>query len=207
MSLYNESSTGRGVPPSPIVCCLGVLPDASKALGVRLAHAGDRLVLVGRRRDELGGSEAARLLRQSDRGRVPTADFAEERRLARAVLRAVEAGAPHAAHDISTGGLFVAAAEMMLGAWGRVDLGLDLDLSGIEAASDLSLLFSETGAYLVEVEGDGPLPAALLDVPHAVLGRVTDDRRLRMRTKHNALEWSASELEEAWGRSFEKAIE
>ncbi len=207
VSLYNESSSGGGVPPSPIVCCLGVLPDASKAVGLQLAHPGDHIVLVGRRRDELGGSEAARLLGQSERGRVPTADFAEERRLARAVLHAAEVGATRAAHDVSTGGLFVAAAEMLLGAAGRVDLGLDLDLSAIEASSDLSLLFSETGAYLVEVDGNGPLPAALLDVPHAVLGRVTDDRRLRLRTKHASYEWSASELEEAWGHSFEKAIE
>jgi phosphoribosylformylglycinamidine synthase len=207
VSLYNESSTGRGVPPSPIVCCLGVLPDASKAVGVRLAAAESRLVLVGRRSDALGASEAARLLGQAGRGQIPTADFAEERRLARAVLAAIEAGAIRSAHDVSTGGLFVAFAEMMLGSWGRCALGLDLDLSGIGAASDLSLLFSEKGAYLLEVAGEGPLPAPLRDVPHVVLGRVTKETRLSIRVSSGEITWSAAELEESWGRSFEKAIE
>ncbi len=207
VSLYNESSTGRGVPPSPIVCCLGVLPDASKALGVRLAAPGDRLVLVGVRRDELGGSEAARLLGQLDRGRVPTADFALERRLARAVLAAAEAGRVRAAHDVSGGGLFTACAEMMLGARGRCDLGLDLDLGGLPAGSDLALLFSETGAYLLEVSGEGALPPSFEDVPHTVLGRVTAEPHLSVETGRGAYEWSAAELEAAWGGSFAAAIE
>lgn len=207
VSLYNESSTGKGVPPSPIVCCLGVLPDASKALGLRLRRAGSRLVLVGRRPNDLGGSEIARLLLQGTHGRVPHADFAEERRHARAVLAATEAGAILSAHDISSGGLFVAAVEMMLGAWGRVDLGLDLDLGAFATVPDLALLFGEAGGYLFEIDANAPLPPPLQQVSTNILGTVVAERRLRIRTRHAVLEWTADELEAAWGRSFAEAIE
>jgi phosphoribosylformylglycinamidine synthase len=205
VSLYNESSTGRAVPPSPIVCCLGVLPDASKAVGVRLAAAGDRIVLVGERRDELGGSAAAQVLGQLDRGRVPTADFAAERRYAGAVLAAIEAGAVRAAHDVSGGGLVVALAEMMLGSWGKVELGLEIDIRAVESRGDFERLFSETGAYLLEVR-PGPLPEAIRTVAHLELGRVTEARELRVRGEAGEIVLGAAELEEAWGRSFREVV-
>ena len=204
VSFYNESSTGRAVPPSPIVCCLGVLPDASKAVGVRLGKAGHRLLLVGDRRDELGGSEVARLLGQTERGVVPTADFGQERATARAVLAAIEKGAVVAAHDVSSGGLFVALAEMMLGSWSRVELGLGVDLSGLPGRGDLERLFSETGAYLLEVEGD--VPAELSGVPVVEIGTVVEERSLTVRGASSAWSWTAEELEETWGRSFGRML-
>jgi phosphoribosylformylglycinamidine synthase len=204
VSLYNESSAGRAVPPSPIVCGLGVLPDSSKATGLKLARAGDRIVLVGERRAELGGSEAARILGQGDRGAVPTANFATERKCACAVLRCIEAGKARACHDVSTGGLLVALAEMMLGGASRVDLGLDVDLRRLPGANDFEKLFSETGAYLVEVApGD---VAAFAGVPHVDLAAVVTARGLRLRGDTELL-LEAAELEEAWGRSFARVLE
>jgi phosphoribosylformylglycinamidine synthase len=207
VSLYNESSTGRAVPPSAIVCCVGVLPDASRAVGIRLAAAGHRLVLVGERRPELGGSEAAWLLGQRAHGDVPRVDVDVERRCGRAVLALAEAGRLHAATDVSAGGLFASLAEMMLGAWGRVDLGLDVDLRGLPGGSDFERLFSETGAYVVEL---GPAAAAdeaiLAGVPHVVLGAVTARRELRVAGASGELAWTAGELEAAWGSSFARSM-
>jgi phosphoribosylformylglycinamidine synthase len=204
VSLYNESSTGNAVPPSPIVCCLGVLEDAAKAVGLKLRAAGNLLVLVGERRAELGGSEAAWLLGQRANGEVPRVDLALERRAARAVLALSEAGRVHAATDVSSGGLVVALAEMMLGSWGRVELGLDVDIGTLPGASDFERLLSETGAYLLEV-GEGAA-ADLAGVPHAEIGRVTSARELRIRGAEGTLVLRAEEIEEAWGRSFAKLV-
>jgi phosphoribosylformylglycinamidine synthase len=205
VSLYNESSAGRAVPPSPIVCGLGVLPDSSKAVGLALDRAGDRVVLVGERRAELGGSEAARILGQSDRGAVPTADFAVERKCARAVLRLIEAGKVRACHDVSGGGLLVALAEMMLGGASRVELGLDVDLRRLPGASDFEKLFSETGAYLVEVAPEDA-GVAFAGVPHVDLAAVVAEPRLRVRGDSQIV-LDVAEMEEAWGRSFAKVME
>ncbi len=206
VSFYNESSTGNAVPPSPIVCCVGVLPDAAAAPGMRLGTVGNRIVLVGERRSELGGSEAARVLGQESRGRVPTADFAVERRCAKAVLAAIEAGAVVSGHDISSGGLVTALAEMMLGAGARVELGLDVDLTSLPGRNDFERMFSETGAYLLEVAGAGPLPSELANVPAVVIGQVISRRELRLRGESGDVVLPADDLEESWGRSFRKAL-
>jgi len=206
VSLYNESTTGRAVPPSPIVCCLGVLPDASQAVGVRLAAAGSRIVLVGERRRELGGSEVAWLLGQRDRGEVPSPDFALERSCGRAVLALAEAGKVRSAHDVSAGGLVVTLAEMMLGAWGTVELGLDVDLTVLPGADDFEKLFSESGAYVLELDSGADLPVELAGVPHLVLGEVTAEMRLRLRGR-DELVLEAAELERAWGHSFAERME
>ncbi|MBZ0266711.1 hypothetical protein K8I85_01010, partial [bacterium] len=114
------------------------------------------------------------------------------------------------ASDVAAGGLFVTLAEAMLGARGHVEFGLDVDLSALGAlgagGDDFGTLFSETGAYLVEVDGDGELPASFGDVPHAVIGRVTEARKLRIRGGAEFV-WEADELEDAWGNSFARAVE
>ncbi len=206
VSLYNESSTGRAVPPSPIVCCLGVLPDASKAVGLRLQSAGNRLVVVGKRDVALGGSEAASILGQSGRGDVPDVDFALERRAARVMLRLIEAGRVRAATDVAAGGLVVALAEMMLGSWGRVELGVDVDVRALPGANDFERLFSETGGYVIEV-GDDVAASDLAGLPFFELGRVTSDRVLRVHGSEAVTALEAVAIEEAWGRSFTKAFE
>jgi phosphoribosylformylglycinamidine synthase len=204
VSFYNESAGGSAIPPSPIVACLGVLPDASKAIGVRLERAGSRIVLVGQRKRELGGSEAARVLGREG-GQVPLPDFDLERRCARAVLATIEAGKALSGQDISSGGLFTALAETMLGSWADVRLGLDVDVSTLDGGDDFGRLFSETGAYLLEIPGD--VPAELADVPHRVLGTVTEARTLRIRGAAGEWTWTADELEDSWGRAFAREME
>ncbi|NNE44252.1 MAG: hypothetical protein HKN12_08575 [Gemmatimonadetes bacterium] len=213
VSLYNESSAGSAVPPSPIVCCLGVQAEATRTVGARLQESGNVLVLVGDRRVELGGSEAAWIIAGTDperrlRGQVPTADFAAERKYARAVLGAIEGGRVQSGHDISSGGLLVALAEMMLGARGNVELGLDVDVSKLPGNNDFERLFSETGAYLLEMtEADAATLADGTDVPHQVLGSVTDTGNLVIHGASGTLRIAGAELTESWAESFARVLE
>jgi phosphoribosylformylglycinamidine synthase len=205
VSFYNESSSGRAVPPSPIVCCLGVIENASRAVGLRLRAAGNRLLLVGERKVELGGSEVARLLGQEERGSVPKPSFTLERRVGRALLKLAETGRVAACHDISSGGLFTCLAEMMLGSWGRVELGLEVDIRRFEGGSDFEKLFSETGAYLVETAAPETIPE-LEEVPFVELGRVVKEKHLRV-VGEKTYVWESSELESAWGGSFRRLMD
>jgi len=56
VSLYNESATGKAVAPSPIIACVGVMPDFSQAVTMQFKRPRASLFLVGPRKDELGGS-------------------------------------------------------------------------------------------------------------------------------------------------------
>jgi phosphoribosylformylglycinamidine synthase len=111
---------------------------------------------------------------------VPTVDAERARRTFLAMYTAIDAGLVRACHDLSEGGLAVAAAEMAFA--GGLGAELDLakvphDLAGLaSAALDTVLLFSESNTrFLCEV----PAAAAerfktiMSDLPHAQIGTVT----------------------------------
>jgi hypothetical protein len=100
---------------------------------------------------------------------------------------------------------------MMLGSWGSAALGIRVDLAavrgdGLAEGDDFGKLFSETGAYLLEV-APGTDRGALAGVPHAEIGIVTAERALRLRGAAGETVLRAEELEEAWGRSFARVME
>jgi len=150
VSFYNQSSRGSAVPPSPVVACFGILEDYSRTVTPALTGEGNAVVLVGRRRRELGGSAYWRHL-GVEGGSPPRVEFAAVRAEIAAALAGIDAGLVRAAHDISEGGLAAAAAEMVLaGRWG-MDLELEPVLDGLR---DDEALFTETGGFLFEVTPD-----------------------------------------------------
>ncbi|MGQ0613565.1 MAG: phosphoribosylformylglycinamidine synthase subunit PurL [Planctomycetaceae bacterium] len=170
-SLNNEFRTDTGsirIPHTLLISALGRIEDVTKAVTSDLKRPGSRLVLVGSSYDESGGA-----LFRGGGGRVPRV-----RATAPAVLRAVAAaiasGRVLACHDLSDGGLAVAAAEMAIGG----GLGFRLDPRRAprgEPFEDLgSLLFGESPTrFLLEMAQE-----PRFDVPHAVVGRVLDEPRL-----------------------------
>ena len=63
VSFYNETE-GRAIHPTPAVAVVGLLPDPARTAGPWFREPGDSVLLLGRNREELGGSEylAAALL-------------------------------------------------------------------------------------------------------------------------------------------------
>ena len=55
----------KPVAPSAIISCLGKIDDVNLAITQKFKQSGSRIVLVGKRHNELGGSEFYRLLKQS----------------------------------------------------------------------------------------------------------------------------------------------
>jgi phosphoribosylformylglycinamidine synthase II len=150
VSFYNQSSTGRSIPPSPIVACFGVLTDYARAVTPALKDEGGLLYLLGPRRRELGGSAYWRRLGVAG-GTPPRVDFAAARAEIAAVVEGIERELVRACHDVSEGGMAVAAAEMALA--GRLGARLELP----ERPGGLRLdeyLMSETGGFLVEIAED-----------------------------------------------------
>jgi len=180
-SLNNEYTDGAtekqvAIPPSLLISAIGILPDVRRACTMDLKAAGNALYILGETRKELGGSYYYRL-----RGYVGNAApgiAPHGPRSARALHRAVAAGLVRACHDLSEGGLAVAAAEMALA--GRLGATLSLaalPTDGAESPAEEWLLFSESnGRYLVEVSpADAPRLEALLEgTPYARIGLVTE---------------------------------
>jgi len=164
VSFYNQSPGGRAIPPSPVVAAFGKLDRLTDAVDISLKAPGNPLLLVGPRRDELGGSLYQRVIGGGCGGAPPAFRPRLERRMALLVLDLVGTGAVLACHDISEGGLLVCAAEMALATLGSTCLGAVLHWD-----DDPLLLFAETPGYLLELDRDA---LAGLDLPGDICFRL-----------------------------------
>ena len=77
VSLYNETD-GRGVLPTPVIGVVGLLEDASRVVRRPFQASGDVVVLLGRSRAELGGSEYLHVVHGMIRGVPPALDLGQE---------------------------------------------------------------------------------------------------------------------------------
>jgi phosphoribosylformylglycinamidine synthase subunit PurL len=184
VSLYNESSTGRAIEPSPIVAGLGVLEDYTVALTSAIKRAGTVIVLTGPREEKLGASQLRHALTGETGGDIPALHWDQEQRRLYAVLEAVRQGLVLACHDIAEGGLAVAAFEMALGGFASQGLGLQIPISGLGAGPPEVRLYSESPGFLLEVSKEQLTP--LLDlfrsrgVDATMIGRTLPEPRFRL---------------------------
>jgi phosphoribosylformylglycinamidine synthase len=137
----------HAIPPTLLISGMGLLEDWTCAVTMDLKETGNRLYLVGIFEPTLGGSHFNLVANQDSTDGVPGCHPVETLVYYRALHSAMQAHRVRACHDLSEGGLSVAAAEMCIG--GR--LGLDLALPG---SDPLRACFGETtGCLLVEVRG------------------------------------------------------
>ena len=112
VSLYNETE-GRAILPTPAIGGLGVLDDASKAVGLALPPWLD-IVLIGATTGWLGQSLWLREIAGREDGAPPPVDLAVERANGDFVRARILDGTIRACHDVSDGGVLVAVAEMAM---------------------------------------------------------------------------------------------
>jgi phosphoribosylformylglycinamidine synthase len=209
-SLNNEfsyvDSSGRrqtvAIPPSLLISALGQIDDVTGAVTMDAKEAGNLIYLVGRTRVELGGSHFA-LVNELEGGDAPQVDLTAAPRVFAAVHAAIERRLVRSCHDLSEGGLAVAAAEMAFAG----DRGMELDLSPLRSATGIDdlavLLFSESNTrFLVEVPPAhrGEFELLFADMPASLLGRVTNHDRFVMTTggRHSLIDSFLADLKRAW---------
>jgi len=174
-SLNNDFRVGdesRSIPPTLLVSALAIVPELAAVCSMDLKAPGHVMVLLGLTGPGLGGSHYARL--QGVLGaQVPPVDLATAPRLLAMLHAAMRRGLVASCHDLSEGGLAVAAAEMAFA--GGVGMELDLAAMPVRDGADLvTRLFGEAPSRLLLEVQPRHLPAlraALGDVPHAVIGQ------------------------------------
>jgi phosphoribosylformylglycinamidine synthase len=110
VSFYNESPVAS-VYPTPVIGMLGIIEDLDWITEMPFRNPGEQIILLGKNRGEIGGSEYLNLIHGKSVGQPPFMDLEQERRLHRACLRTIRDGLVSSAHDCSEGGLAVALAE------------------------------------------------------------------------------------------------
>ncbi len=170
VSLYNETD-GRSIVPTPTIGMVGLLEDVAHAVPCRFVREGDVVVLLGETRDEMGASEYLATVLGREEGACPSLDLNAARALVDLLVELASERKLASAHDLSHGGLAVAAAEACFGS----GLGAELDLATALPAA--RTLFSESAPRVlasIPPGEEGPVLAAArrLGVPAAVMGRV-----------------------------------
>lgn len=171
VSFYNQSSSGKSIPPSPIVAVFGRIDDFTRATDLSLKTPGNVIILIGPREDELGGSLYYRSCLDHSGGQIPLFRGDLEREMARFVLDCSNAGISQSVHDISEGGIALAAAEMAISS--RPDARRGVFLA--KDSANPVFLYSETPGYLIEMLPDDWAAVSVKPVFASVVGEVTND--------------------------------
>jgi len=145
VSFYNETD-GVPIHPTPTVGMVGLLEKVTRAVTPWFKSTGDLVVLLGRTREELGGSEYLKTIHGLSRGTPPWIDLKLERAVQNCCLEAIEQEILCSAHDVSDGGLAVALAECAMGGPDK-HLGARIDTHEIIRGD--ALLFSESPSRII----------------------------------------------------------
>ncbi|HBD7467776.1 TPA: phosphoribosylformylglycinamidine synthase subunit PurL [Legionella pneumophila] len=199
VSLYNESVKGA-IPPSPMISCLGTLPDIDFAITFDFKKSDSLLILIGERKDECGGSVYYQLHNQLG-SNVPKPDLSLFNREIHAVSSAIQHGLVNAAHDVSEGGVAVALAEMSF----KNSLGVAVQING-ELSTD-KLLFGETGGFILEIDKQHKAAFDKLvtqyQVPYMVIGHTTEQPVLQM---NSVINLPVEEARQAWENGLRERL-
>jgi len=161
-SFYNERTDAKGarhsIPGTLLISAMAPVPDIRKAVTMDFKNPNNALYLVGWTSDEMGGSlfeewEKKGGARGGASGAVPRVELGTAKDALWAVSSAAQKGLIATAHDLSDGGLAVAAAEMAFSG----EIGAHIELDSIpktkEVRDDATLLFSESPSrFLLEVD-------------------------------------------------------
>ena len=190
VSFYNESKNGA-IPPSPIVSCLGRLKDVNKVVPMCFQSSGSILLMIGERKNELGGSVYYSLFNEMGVN-VPRPDLQEVKNQIFALTDCIDRELVLSCHDIADGGLASTLAEMTfgkgIGCNVKTEVGLSMD----------EILFSETGGFVVEVLSKNIDSVKLLFAKYGLnvfsIGNTGDDSILI----NNVIKMSVHKTKKSW---------
>ena len=112
VSLYNETD-GKGILPTPTIGAVGLMTNLDQLIGTA-PNAGDSIVLLGKTTGHLGQSALLKELFDREDGDAPYVDLKAEWAAGELVRSLQSDKFISAAHDLSDGGLALAAAELVL---------------------------------------------------------------------------------------------
>ena len=182
VSFYNQAETTR-IFPTPVIGMVGLLEDVNHATTAWFKNPGDFIVMFGRIKGELDGSEYLKQIHDKVTGNSPEINMEFEHRIQQATLAAIQEDIINSAIDISNGGFATAVAESLILNDKDEKLGAEFHFS--EKIRDDELLFSETQSVIItSIDEDALLDLERIcssySVPTKTIGTVNDSGRLKI---------------------------
>jgi len=196
VSFNNENPKGS-VDPTPIVGMVGVIKDKSKIVTQYFKKTGDVILLLGKNKEELGGSEYLKISHGLKKGKTPDIDLKLEKSVQKTTLEAIGKDLVQSAHDCSEGGLAVSLAESCISNPAKL-IGATVNLASERIRKD-ALLFGETQSRII-VSAKEKNVNKLLQIakknktPVSVIGEVGGNKLVINRL----INLSLNDLDKAW---------
>jgi phosphoribosylformylglycinamidine synthase len=213
VSLYNETND-LSIYPTPMIGMVGLIEQADRTATQWFKQAGDVIILLGRTREDLGGTEYLKVLHHREQGSPPLLNLEDEQAVQACTIRLIREGVVQSAHDCSDGGLAVALAECCIsGAEGRIGAVVELARDGLRRDA---LLFGESQSRIVlsvkREETDRVLDAAQRAGVHAARIGIVGGERLVIRVDGNgrspgaAIDLDLQTVHERWAMAIPRAL-
>ena len=199
VSFYNESKSGA-IPPSPIVSCLGRIQDVNKIIPMHFQKSDSIILMVGERKDELGGSVYYSLYNELGIN-LPRPDLKEVKNQIFALNNCIEKQLVLSCHDIADGGVASAVAEMTFGN----EIGCDIKI--INDLRTDKTLFSETGGFVLELSINNMEAAQSIFSNYGIeLIKIGSTNNSGMMIFNNVIKLSVKKVKDAWTNGLREKL-
>ncbi len=146
VSFYNETND-LSIYPTPMIGMVGLIDRAEQAVTQWFKENGHAIILLGKTREDLGGTEYLRVLHHREQGSPPLLSLEAEKAVQICALTLMRQGLVQSAHDCSDGGLAVALAESCISGPGeKLGAVIQLPLDGLRRDA---LLFGESQSRIL----------------------------------------------------------
>ena len=198
VSFYNESKN-KPIPPSPIVSCLGKIKDVNKSISMSFKNEKSELLMIGKRKNELGGSVFYSLYNKLG-ANIPKPNLEEVKNQIFALTDCIDMKLINSCHDISDGGVATALSEMTFKNFIGCTVNIENNLS-IE-----KILFTETGGFIIEVKDKKtPLIQSIFNRYNVEIFKigVTGGKRIKI---NNNIDLSIADAKNKWENGLRKKL-
>jgi phosphoribosylformylglycinamidine synthase len=146
VSFYNESPRGA-IYPTPSIGMIGIVENIKRVCTQNFKQENDAIILLGKTKEEFGGSQYLKEIHQLVKGDCPALDLTLEKAVCQTALEAIGKGLVNSAHDCSEGGLAVAIAESCISDKENM-VGALIDSLNFDLRQD-ALLFGESQSRII----------------------------------------------------------
>jgi len=204
-SMKNDYKIGNikiSIPPTLLITAIGFIEDINQTMTVDVKNPGDKIYLIGKTVEALGGSEWAEI-NKFDGGSVPKVIPEEAIKQYNKIYESIRSGWISSCHDCSDGGLAVALAESALAG----GLGMKIDLQTIGLNDYIVTLFSETPSrHIVSVptKYENDFLKLMDGINIYYIGEVIEQPQFTIygNSGKPIVHSSVSELKEAWQKTL-----
>ena len=151
ISLYNSSDAAFFL-GAPVAAVVGIVSDVTNARSIEFKDKGDKILLLGETRNEVGCTEYLHYYHKRVAGMLPDINFTDEKQTSELVCELIQRKLLKSAHDCSIGGLAISLTECCVSRERVIGATLSLDAlkdNGEDLPHEAYLFAETTGRFIL----------------------------------------------------------